>query len=144
MTDRRKIDYNRGVIFQSHPATGMMVYMYLDTPGVYLNAYEVSVDAQIAQEAGFDTNKLGKEKLRRERVAKATAAIAKELEREEDEKSEPVLERDGFKVMDVGMERFIVVDPDGNKLNAVYLSRPVAENLLNALAPVKEKSKKDK
>lgn len=138
------IDYDRGVVFQTHPSTGMNVYMYKSEPGKYINAYGSPLSEKIAQEAGFDTVKYGKEKLKRERMAVAMGAIERELEAVEDAKVEPVYELGGFKIMDIGLGRHNVIDPDGNQLNATPLSREIADILVKELNPKTEEAPKIK
>lgn len=140
-----KIDYNRGVMIMTHNASGMNVYMYLDTPGDYLNAFEGPVSEQLAKEAGYDVEKYGKEKIKRIRMAQAKEAIEAELNNA-DVTNEVVREKNGFKVVDIGLGRHKVEDPDGNTLTAVYLPKEQAFFLLDQLAPdpVPEKLKKAK
>lgn len=137
------IDYDRGVTFNVEPKSGMNIYMYDNEPGVYRNIHGLVVPAELAQSAGFDTEKHAKAKLKTERMALAMKAIEVELEHAADAKEEPVMQKCGFKVMDIGLERYNVLDPDGNVLNAVALSKPVAKTLLAQLtAECKEEPKK--
>ena len=41
------IDVNRGVMIKKHPSMGL-VYMYMDKPGVYLNAFGKELPDKIA------------------------------------------------------------------------------------------------
>ncbi len=77
MTDG--IDVNRGVRIKRHPSMGL-VYMYIDTPGVFLNTFGKEVPDKIASQAHFDVETLGKERIKRERMAEAMTAIEIELE----------------------------------------------------------------
>lgn len=130
----RKIDYDRGVIISQHKASGMDVFMYVDTPGVYLNAFGAPVSDQLAKEAGYDVEKFGKDKLKRERMAKAMTAIEAELAiADEVGKKNVVEEKGGFKIVDMGVGRHYVEDPDGNRLNSVPLPVEQARVLLTQL-----------
>ncbi len=131
-----RINQDRGVMFKPHP-TGVDVYMYLDEPGVYRNAFEGLVSEQMAQEAGFDTVNLGKEKLKNERLAEAQALIEKELEIAAAER-EVVKENGGFKVYRVGLGGHIVEDPEGNVLTATPIPEEQAFVLLERLVPQEE------
>lgn len=129
-----KIDYDRGVIFQDHPATGMKVYMYVDEPGVYLNAHGNVLPEVIAREAHFDVEKFSKEKAKRERMKAAAEAIEQEFSNSPVE-HQILSDVSGFKIVDIGLGRHNVIDPDGNKLNAVPLTKDVAELLVARLVP---------
>src|SRR5690554_3858011 len=55
-----KIDLDRGVLIRKHETTGTTIYMYFDTPGVYLNAHGGKVSEALAKQAGFDVDLYGK------------------------------------------------------------------------------------
>ena len=132
----RKINYDRGVIISQHKSSGMDVYMYVDTPGVYLNAFGTPIDEQLAKEAGFDVVKYGKDRVKRERMAAAMGAIEHELEiANEEGNKKTVKEQNGFKVIDIGLGRHYVEDPDGNRLTATPLPLEQSVLLLDKIAP---------
>ena len=130
-----RIDYDRGVIFMTHQPTGANVYMYTDTPGVYLNAFAKPVGDDMAREAGFPVEKYAKEKVRRERMAQAMEAIDSELSKVAEDEHQVLSDVKGFKVIDIGLGRHNVQDPDGNVLNSVPLSIEVANKLVERLVP---------
>lgn len=130
----KNVDYNRGLSKKIHLKTGVDVYMYKDTPGVYLNAYGTPVTEEFAKEAGFDTDTLGKEKLKRERIAQVTAMVEAELS-QGPAMREIVEEINGFKVVHIGLERYTVEDPDANVLSAAPLPLETATKLLRQLNP---------
>lgn len=138
----RKVDYDRGVIIMTHPGSGMDVYMYVDSPGVYLNANELHVPDNLAAAAGYDVERLSKEKLRMERKAKAGALIDKELSDDANTSEEEVSERNGFKLVSIGLGRHNVKDPDGNQLNAHPLPLESAQKLFVAMAGEEVKKSK--
>lgn len=127
-----KIDYNRGVM-KRHHQTGVEVYMYLDTPGVYLNAFEMPVSEKLAKEAGYDVEKLGKDKLRRERMATAAALIEQELADENDMERKVEVEVNGLRLVNIGKDRFVVEDPDGARLTPVPLTHAMAQGVFEAM-----------
>lgn len=133
----RKIDYDRGVIINAHKASGMDVFMYVDDPGNYLNAHGGKVSSELAAEAGYDIQKLEKERVRRERKLTASQLIDAELADDKDVSQEVVEERDGYKLVSTGLGRHYVLDPDGNKLTPVHMSLEVATKLLDGMAPKK-------
>lgn len=138
-----KIDYDRGVTFSVEPSSGMNVYMYDNEPGVYRNIHGLIISAELAKKAGFDIEKYGKEKIKRERMAIAMSAIEAELEHVPEAKKTPIRTKCGFKIMDIGLERYNVEDPDGNVLNTVAMSKPIADTLFDQLTKeCKEDEKK--
>lgn len=130
------INYDRGVQKRKHTASGVDVYMYFDEPGVYRNAYGHPVSEVLAKQAGFDTETLTKERIKRERMASAMAAIEAELGSDAQKATlDVVLERGGYKVVHIGLGRHNVLDPDGNKLNSIQLPEQEAIKLVEHLAP---------
>lgn len=140
----RQIDYDRGVIINTHPGSGMDVFMYVDQPGQYLTAHNKEVPDNLAREAGYDVDRLAKERLRMSRKAQASAIIDKELSDEANTQEECVDVRNGFRLVSIGMGRHNVKDPDGNILNAHPLPKESAETLFNAMAGDEVKSKGSK
>lgn len=134
---KRRIDYDRGVMFSQHPTTGMNIYMYMDTPGVYLNVFENPVHESLAKEAGFDVEKYARARIRQERMAQAKNAIEAELAGVDPDEVKEVKSIGGFKIMDIGLGRHNVLDPDGNTLNSIPLTLEVAEKLAERLQPSK-------
>lgn len=133
------ISYKRGVFIKTEALSGIDVFMYVDTPGVYLNAYGTEVSEELAKQAGFDVEKYGKEKLKRERMAAAMTAIEQELQLADEQEHKVVAEKGGFKVKDLGLGRAIVEDPDGNKLVPTPIPVEQAKLLLKKLVPDKAK-----
>lgn len=132
-----KIDYNRGVMKRTASTAGVNVYMYLDQPGVYLSAHGTPVSEGLAKDAGYDTAELSRQKQMKERIAEAHEAIRKEFEAN-DTVFQVVAERQGFKVMDIGLGRFQVLDPEGGVLTKEPLSKDLALAVLDQLAPEEE------
>lgn len=122
------IDYNRGVLKRAHPS-GIEIYMYLDTPGVYLNARGDEVNEVLAAGAGYPVEEFGKEKLKRARMSQAMRTIEDEIgasagvEKVEDD-------HNGYELVNIGLGRYHVRDPDGNNLTPVSVSKEIAEVLL--------------
>jgi hypothetical protein len=138
----RKIDYDRGVLIKTHPSMGMDIYMYVDTPGVYLNAFGTEVPMELATASGYDTERFGKEKIKRERMKLAMASIEAELElADKQEKQEVVYSKGDFKVVDIGLGRHFVQDPDGNRLTTQAIPLEQAKVLVDQLVPKVEKEK---
>ena len=137
------IDVNRGVMIKKHPGLGL-IYMYLDAPGVFLNAHGSEVPDKVAKGANYDTETLGKEKVKRERMREAMTAIEIELELAVTSDEENVIEeRDGFRVVGLALGNAHLYDPDNNKLTPVPVPEAEALKLLDHLAPVKEEKKND-
>ena len=131
------IDVRRGVMIKRHRASGMQVYMYFDTPGVYLNPHGGTVSEELAAQAGFDTKQYAKERLRRDRMASAMSAIEAELALSADNAENVIEERDGFKIIELALGNANVVDEDGHLMNPVPIPVAQAKELLKHLAPQK-------
>lgn len=136
-----KIDLDRGVMMTSYQ--GVEIYMYLDDPGVYLNAYGTEVPESLARAAGLDVDKFSKQHMRKVRMAAAQKGIEDELAiLEQNEGNHRVVKTvKDFKLVDVGLGRFKVEDPDGNALTKEPVTRALGDKLLIALADAEEKPK---
>lgn len=136
-----KIDLDRGVMMTSF--NGVEVFMYVDDPGVYLNAYGTEVPESLAKQAGFDTEKYGKQHKRKVRMAAAQANIEAELAMIDEGKPQKVVkDLKGFKLVDIGLGRFYVKDPDDNVLTKEPVSRAMGDKLLVALSGEEEPDEK--
>lgn len=135
----RKIDYDRGVEFRRTPS-GITVYMYLDSPGVFLNAHGGEVSKELAREAGFDIVRLIRERERRTALDAALAEVNKQFSYVGPETV--VKERDGYTLINLGNGRFVVRYPDGANAGTP-MDAVMAEALFNNLVPAKAKTKTD-
>ena len=126
------IDLDRGVLHR-RTTTGVDVFMYYDTPGVFLNAYGAVVADSLAAEAGFDVERLSHDKRRRETMDAAMREI------EEQYGSEAVrevkAERNGYKLIHVGLNRYNIEAPDESRLNPRPLTDVEANGIFNQLVP---------
>ena len=130
----KNIDLDRGVVIMQH-TTGVNIYMYVDEPGVFRNAFGNEVSDVLAKQAGYDVERLTRAKVKRERMAAAMASIEAELEDTGEKFKKVRAVRSGFRLVDIGLGRFYVEDPDGDNMNKVPLSREQALPLLEAMAP---------
>lgn len=97
------IDVNRGVMVKRDTASGMYIYMYIDTPGVYYNGLGREVPEALAASVGYDTATFAREKRKRQMMTEAMGAIEAELELAQSAKTEDILrEQGGYKVIGVG------------------------------------------
>ena len=131
---REQINYDRGVMKSIHAKTGVEVYMYLDEPGVYLNAYGTQVTEKLAGEAGFNIVQLRAARVRRERMADAKEQIEAELAIQ-GPKRVIVKTRAGFAIIGSGFGRHNIEDPDGVVLNKKALTKEEAEVWFDQIAP---------
>lgn len=129
------IDLNRGVTIKIDPNTGARVYMYKDTPGVFLNDHGSEVDDVLAKSCGFPLKELKKKRLKREALAKASAEIEAEFEGEEAEQNFKVVRetKDGYKVKQFAFGRCWVFGPDDDKMHDKPLTKAEAYHLLKVL-----------
>ena len=133
-----RIDLDRGVISRSHPSLGMDVYMYVDDPGVYLTAHGTEVALALAEQAGFEVDKYAKQHKIKVAMANAQADVLAQFN---EATTEVLVERNGFKVVDIGLGRCNVLSPDGDLLNKTPVSREQAEILLKHLTPNEKDAK---
>lgn len=137
----RQINYDRGVVKRIHPGSGMEVYMYKDNPGVYLNAYAMEVGEEVAKVAGFNTERLGKERIRKVKIAQAMGAIEEEMSIGETIRN--VIKTKGdFHVVDIGLGRHHVEDSDNNVLTTTPIPKEQALLLLDQLVKPEVKNAK--
>jgi hypothetical protein len=132
------IDLDRGVWMRTHPTLNMDVYMYCDDPGVYYDAHGNTVPEELAAAAGFDTEKLGRDHKIKVALKEAQDAV---LAGFGEAKTKVSAERGGFKIMDIGLGRFNVHDPEGNLLHKTPISKEQATILLDHLSPKAEPPK---
>lgn len=130
----RVIDYDRGVVIRQMASTGMDVYMYVEEPGVFLDAFGREVPESIAREAGFNTERLSKERLKRERMKAAFDQISAEIDTS-DRIEEVIAERGDYKIVSIGLGRHQVRDSEGNTLTSTPVPLEVAQRLFDALVP---------
>ncbi len=141
---QRVIDYNRGVQIQTH-RTGVDVYMYIDTPGVYLNAYGTPVSEQLAKEAGYDVERYSRAKLAKDLVAKAKAEIEAQIAGTAGFVQKVIVSAAGFEVVQVNdYGGHIVRSPDGQVLTPFAMPLEGAKALLGGLAPGVEQKGEEK
>jgi hypothetical protein len=137
------MDANRGYRCRIHPALGVEIYMYKDDPGVFLNAYGSEVDKGLASDCGYDVEKLLKMKQRKERISQAVEAVESELKIAEETGTKKVFKsRDGFSVIELPMDRFMIEDPDGLPLTNMPLTKAIALSVFDQMVPPKSRMKK--
>jgi hypothetical protein len=131
------IDLDRGVHMRTNAqAGGIQIYMYVDQPGVYYDPFGNEVPDVLAEGAGFDVSLLAKQRKLKEMKEKAVAAITEEFEKADIVGKEVVVRsRGGFTLVDLGAERHIIKDQDGNSINPVPLPRSQADLVLDQLTP---------
>lgn len=132
--------YDRGVCVRLHPA-GLEVLMYIDTPGVYFDARGKNVSGVLAKEAGYDTEKFGRDKVYRDRMAAVDAELRAELEQASEGDKSVVLERDGLRLISIGGGRHYLEDTDGRRLNSVFVTEEKGRELMGKYAPLSEPEK---
>lgn len=73
------IDMDRGVMYCTHGPSGMVIYMYIDTPGEYFDAHTQPVPETLAKDAGFNTEKYAKQRKRNAEMAKVMKVLDSEM-----------------------------------------------------------------
>ncbi len=129
------IDLNRGVTIRMDPGSGARVFMYKDTPGVFLNEHGDEVETALAKRCGFQIKELIKQRMKREALAKASAAIDAEFESEKTDQNSKVVKEtaDGYKIKKFAFGRCWVYGPDGDKMHDKPLTKGEAVHLLKVL-----------
>lgn len=143
----RKIDYNRGVRMRVHNSSGITVYMYKDDPGVYLNAYGDELPEEMAKACGFPVDLLAKYKLRKERMAVALETIESELSLDDDDDMHEhvtLIEKEGYKLVSIGLGRHLLKDPDGELLTRKHLTEEEGKVILNAMVAKVQSDRSEK
>lgn len=125
-------DLNRGVLITRH-ASGMYVGMYFDAPGQYVSELGTEVPEKLAREAGIDTERYAKERLRRERMAQAADIINAELDGGALDEAEIVREASGLRLTRLPGGNMRVTDAEGNALHPLPLAPSTAESLFAQL-----------
>jgi hypothetical protein len=123
-----------GVSIREHPKAGKLA-MYKSEPGIYLNMFGQQVSELVAREAGFDTAAHRRARTRGEKLAEATALIEQELAAPTPKTAVEVVSRGGFRIMDVGFSRYMLETSEGDPVTPRALTLPVAQSLLDKLAP---------
>lgn len=109
-----RVDINRGVHIRFLSQTGAAVYMFLDRPGFFFNELGREVTAEIAHEAGYDTERLLKLRRRNEAREMALAAVDAEFEMN---KRTIVEERGEYRIVELRPDFYNVEFEDGTVLN---------------------------
>lgn len=139
------MDINRGLEIRKHPSTGAEIYMVIGNkelgvppePGVYYNINDLPVSEDMAAEAGFPVEQHRKAREKAAALAKASAVIEAQYAGVE-AKNEVIAERRGYKLLDIGMDRYAVLDPDGTNLTPKYISPAIAQHVFDQLVPPEE------
>lgn len=130
------IDFDRGVIIRTHILSGMDVCMYRDEPGVFLNAFGKPVSDAIARDAfgqaRFD--ELVRRRQFRAKLKEAERAIEAEMATAAKAEKRVVRKADGLCLVDVGNDRYIIEDADGNRLSPQPLPKDTANKVFEKLA----------
>ena len=112
----RKIDYDApgGVTIRTDGKTGIDVFMYKADPGRYLNVHGRTVAPALAQAAGFDVETDTKKRRIRQQITDYQKRIEAEALLESGTRT-VLAERNGFKLVSIGLGRHIIEDPDGER-----------------------------
>lgn len=138
------IDLNRGVLIRKVRSANMKVFMYFDTPGVYLNVHGKEVPEAVAEAAGFDIAKYAKQRLKREKMQEFEKTIEAQLAMEdeaEDVAPKVLAEAGGFQMIDAKLGNVWVIDADGERMNDRPINAAEGKLLLDVLSAPAPKGK---
>lgn len=111
-------DRDKGMTIRFHPS-GARVGMYKDTPGVYYDGKGERVNKDMAREAGFDVERLARERRKQKKIQKAKERIEAEEEqalRQAEEEAEREADDEDYEVYHAGGGKYAVRDAEGNRL----------------------------
>ena len=133
------IDLNRGVTIREEPSSHAQVFMYKDSPGVYLNTYGQEVPEALARAAGFPVEELAKERKFKADLAAAAETLRGQMDASKGNQK-TVKEGDNYRLVQMGKESFLVETVDGKAMHPGHLSKQVATVLYDSLEPEKAKA----
>lgn len=130
-----EIDVNRGVTIKLDPMSGARVYMYKDTPGVFLNEHGHEVAESLAARCGYPVKDMKKLRDKREAMKRATDEIEAKFEDEKTQAKEKVIKEseDGYKIIQFAFGRCWVMGPDGDKMHDKPLTKQEAYHLFKVI-----------
>ena len=137
----KKIDYARGVHKKVTPEK-IAVFMYDDEPGVFYNVFGVVYTNDIIPaKAGFNVEYYNKIKLQKERMGAAKQLIEQELGLA-DGNSKVIEEYEGFSLVQLNKDSFVVKDPEGSALTPLPLPKSAAQEVFLSIKPPEKPDKK--
>lgn len=104
-----------GVVCRRDPETGADVFMYRNEPGVFYSANGLEVSPILAKKAGFDIERLAKA---REKQVKMREFEANWNISASEVTKRIIKERNNFRLVDLGDNRYIVEDTEGQNMTA--------------------------
>lgn len=129
------IDVTRGVEIRRDRSTGVRVYMYVDEPGVYLNAFGKPIAEAFAAKAGFPVDQYARQRIAREKISDFTKKLQHDMEVASlTEDREEITKRGGYVVYRMPFGNAVVVSEEGENLTDRPIAEAQAMELLEALA----------
>lgn len=129
----RAIDYDRGVLIRTEPLSGVDVFMYVDSPGIYLNAHGNTIPPNFAAKAGYDIDADAKKKLIMDRMRLAKEAIEKDVNGVDPSTQEVKQLDGGYSLLGIGLGRWLLRDPEQNVLTQTAMTEEQATQIANML-----------
>lgn len=127
------IDRARGCSIRIHSA-GFRVVMYKDAPGVFYDERGQKVSEAVAAQAGFDTETLGRERQKQERMAEFRKQVEAEFATEQEDTEKLLsMPSEGLHVKHIGGGKYAIMDDDGNRLTQKPLTKDEAHTLIEDL-----------
>lgn len=128
------IDRNRGCTIRIHPQ-GFRVVMYKDAPGEFFSEGGEPFPAEVASAAGFDTEGLGRERLKQQRLAEMKEQIEREYASREEDMARVLSEESptGLEVKHIGAGKYAVFNKNGERLTQEPMAKGQCQELLRQL-----------
>lgn len=131
-----ELDVNRGVVIRFHPM-GIKVAMYRDEPGVFIDVNGNELSRDVARAAGYDVDRLLRERAKAERLAEFHAELEDEFQKREREIDEGIKREfdDGaaLEMRKLGVGYAIFNSRTGKKLTSVSMSYKDASSLIESM-----------
>lgn len=125
------INRARGCIIRIHPA-GMRVIMYHDSPGVFVDERGESVTQKVAAAAGYDVQRLAKQKRKQEKLHRLQAELDREFSDQEDAIARAMSSDGKLTVKATGGGQYAIFNND-TRVTTHALNKKEAETLLEQL-----------
>jgi len=108
--------------------------MYKDAPGEYVDERGEGMLEKLAEQAGFDSVALRKEKMKRARLVEYQAKVEAEFATEQEDVESLLSVPDaGLAVKHIGKGKYAIIDEVGVRLTKKPLTKEEAETLINDL-----------
>lgn len=127
------LDRSRGCIIRTHPA-GYRVAMYYDAPGEYYDERGGEVTEALAEQAGFDTADLRRQRIKQQKLMEARQQIEREFATTEQDTAALLSTEGEVEVKPVAKGKYALFDASsGERLTTRDMTKQQATEFLTAM-----------